>query len=123
MPARVVCISRTLGAGGTDVGRLVSERLGFRYLDEEIVGRAAEKGQVDPDLVVDVEQRSSIARRAGEKLVRESDAARAAYFKEFYGLSEESPTHYDLVVNTGLLTVAETAELVVAAAGFGLDAA
>jgi cytidylate kinase len=59
--------------------------------------------------------------RAGEKLVRESDAARAAYFKEFHGLSEESPTQYDLVVNTALLTVAETAQLVVAAAAFGLD--
>ena len=30
MPAQVVCISRTLAAGGEEVGRGVAERLGFR---------------------------------------------------------------------------------------------
>jgi hypothetical protein len=31
---RVICISRTLGAGGEEVGWLVAERLGFAYVDE-----------------------------------------------------------------------------------------
>lgn len=63
MPARVVCISRNRGALGEDVGRLVSERLGFRYLDEEIVSRAAARENVDPALVADVERRRSFVER------------------------------------------------------------
>lgn len=61
--ARVVCISRSLGAGGEAVGRAVAERLGFGYVDEEIVQRAAEKINVPVDLVADAEQRTSLAGR------------------------------------------------------------
>ena len=38
---RVVCISHATGAGGEEVGRLVAERLGFLYVDHDIVARAA----------------------------------------------------------------------------------
>jgi len=47
MAASVVCISRSLGAGGEQIGQLVAERLGFRYVDEEIVARAAESEGLD----------------------------------------------------------------------------
>ena len=63
MPARVVCISRTIGALGEDVGRLAADRLGFRYLDEEIVSAAAAREGVDPELVDDVERRKSFVER------------------------------------------------------------
>src|SRR5688572_5437508 len=33
-----------MGAGGEEVGRLVAEALGFDYVDEDIVARAAERG-------------------------------------------------------------------------------
>ena len=46
MAATVVCISRTMGAGGEEVGRLVAGKLGFDYVDEDIVKRAAERGEV-----------------------------------------------------------------------------
>jgi len=59
----VICISRTTGAGGEAVGRIVSERLGFTYMDEDIVVRAAEKEKLDPAEVADVERRKSIAQR------------------------------------------------------------
>jgi len=42
-----VCISHASGAGGDDVGRIVAERLGFLYVDEEIIARAAAKGGID----------------------------------------------------------------------------
>lgn len=61
--AHVVCISRQLGAGGERVGRIVSAALGFRYVDEEIVERAARKVDVPADLVADVETRKSLLRR------------------------------------------------------------
>jgi len=60
---RVVCISHAAGAGGEEVGRLVAERLGFLYVDEEIVARAAAKGGVEPAEVASEERRKSLAAR------------------------------------------------------------
>jgi cytidylate kinase len=59
----VVCISHAAGAGGEEVGRLVAERLGFLYVDEEIVARAAAKGGVEPAEVASEERRQSLAAR------------------------------------------------------------
>lgn len=204
MTCRVVCISRAAGAGGEEVGRLVAERLGFRYVDDEIVARAAARGGIGADEVAGEERRKSlfarvleamaqgssdlsgsIPLRVGEELtsdevralvretveqtaaggsavivahaasyavtpgpealrvlvtaspstraarvgsaeglgqaeaaraVKESDAARRDYLKRFYDVDEELPTHYDLVVNTDVLSVEQAAELVSAAA-------
>jgi len=203
----VVCISHAAGAGGEEVGRLVAERLGFLYVNEEIVARAAAKGGVDAADVADEERRKSLAARAlnaiaqggGEawtlgavgplsspdeldsddirsliretieqtaargkavivahaasyaighgdgilrvlvtaspetrttrvaeaerldqagaaRAVKESDAGRADYLKRFYDVREESPTHYDLVLNTDGLSVEQAAELISRAA-------
>jgi cytidylate kinase len=60
MATSVICISRALGAGGEDVARLVSERLGFAYVDEEIVARAAERSGVDHETIADEERRKSL---------------------------------------------------------------
>lgn len=199
MAIRVICISQATGSGGDTVGRLVAERLGFRFVDEEIVARAAEKEDLDPELVADVEKRKSflgryleelgeaagldqayaygalgvppvagafthgggeglrglireaihetaedgdvvivshgasmalagregvlrvlitapletrvariaaagLGERDAAKAVKDSDAARADYFKRFYRLDRELPTHYDLVVSTDVLS-------------------
>jgi uncharacterized protein len=207
MTRTVVCISHAAGAGGEEVGRLVAERLGFLYVNEEIVARAATKGGVDAADVADEERRKSLAARAlnaiaqggGEawalgavgplssreeldsddirsliretieqtaargkavivahaasyaighgdgvlrvlvtaspetrttrvaeaegldqagaaRAVKESDAGRADYLKRFYDVREESPTHYDVVLNTDALTVEQAAELISQAA-------
>jgi uncharacterized protein len=207
MACTVVCISHAAGAGGEEVGRLVADRLGFLYVNEEIVARAAAKGGVDAADVADEERRKSLAARAlnaiaqgggeawtlgavgplgsGDELdsddvrsliretieqtaargkavivshaasyaighaagvlrvlvtaspetrttrvaeaegldqagaaraVKESDAGRADYLKRFYDVREESPTHYDVVLNTDALTVEQAAELISQAA-------
>src|SRR5262245_64956922 len=64
MACTVVCISHAAGAGGEEVGRLVADRLGFLYVDEEIVARAAAKGGLDAADVADEEKRKSFAVRA-----------------------------------------------------------
>ena len=207
-PTRVVTISHATGAEGEGIGRAVAERLGFRYIDEEIISLAAEKVGVDAELVADVERRKSLLARilavfgqgpaidagsaggmlvpqairaadsdglralivdaiketadqgsvvivshaasiplAGRQdllrvlvtasietrerrvaqsargakvdaaaIVKESDAGRADYFLRFYEVERELPTHYDLVINTDVLTPAEAANLVIAAA-------
>ena len=193
MAATVVCISRTMGARGEDVGRLVAESLGFDYVDEDIVHRAAQRGGVSPEDVADAERRKSALRRlltelgtgtgvetyglapvpgadlpddmralireaidevaargnvvivahaasfalAGredvlrvlvtaspetrasryEGSIKDSDKARADYLRRFYGVEHELPTHYDLVVNTDVISVEKAAEMTALAAG------
>jgi cytidylate kinase len=66
----VICISHADGAGGRQVGKLVAERLGLRYVDEEIVARAAAKGGISPADVADEEQRKSALVRLLRELGR-----------------------------------------------------
>jgi len=201
--SRVVCISHATGAGGEEVGRLVAERLGFLYVDDEIVARAAAKGGLGPKEVADEERRKSLVARVleaiaqggselgssipldgdelnsddlralirdtiertaargnavivahaasyavpqgrealrvlvtaspqiraarvggaegldqakAERAVKDSDAGRRDYLRRFYEVDDELPTHYDLVVNTDVLSVEQAAELVSQAA-------
>jgi hypothetical protein len=51
------------------------------------------------------------------RVLKRSDAGRVDYLKRFYGVGEELPIHYDLVVNTEALSPEQAAELVVRAAG------
>ena len=215
MGFRVVCISRTTAAGGEDVGQAVAQQLGFRYVDEQIIRRAAQHAQVDPALVAKSEHHQPWLQRLLEKIPRSADVAgmvaaatggpiapcvpspvgpgadaadlrvmiqaaihevarageavivahaasmalanaegvlrvlvtaspttrirrvaelerldpakaerriatsdreRREYFRRFYKLHEELPTHYDLVVNTDLLTIVQAVSVVLAAA-------
>jgi Cytidylate kinase-like family len=201
MSCTVVCISHATGAGGEEVGRQLAERLGFLYVDEEVVAGAAEKGGFSPDDVASEERRRSFARRlldtlaqGGEswapsggavlgdteelrglvretirqlagrgrvvivahaasralpqgpdvlrvlvtaspetrarrltesdelddkqaaRTVKDADAGRRDYLKRFYGVDEELPTDYDLVVNTDTLSHEEAADLLARAA-------
>ena len=219
MAVQVVCISRTLGALGEEIGSLVTDRLRFRYVDEQVIERAARLAQVDPKLVAAVEHRQPLLRKLMAKLtaardlvgpataalalgvpllgsseheghrattedlrtliqaaiheiaqegravilahaasmtlatrtdvvrvlatasvetrigrlavargitaeaaaeaVATSDRSRRDYFRRFHDLAEEQPTHYDLVINTDLLTPERAAEVIVCAAQGG----
>ncbi len=203
MAARAVCISLTTGSFGDEVGRLVSTELGFWYVNDEIVARAAARENIDAELVADVERRKSLierllgqlalsggaayvapppdevtgkseeyrelirdvieesaahgqvvivshaasfaltgqdgvlrvfvtaspevrVRRVAEargvdeeearEAVEESDEGRADYLDRFYEVDRELPTHYDVVVNTDVLTTEQAAAIVVEAA-------
>jgi dephospho-CoA kinase len=50
------------------------------------------------------------------RAIKHGDAGRADYIKRFYGISDEQPTHYDLVVNTDRLSPEHAARLIVTAA-------
>lgn len=58
-----ICISHTTGAAGAEVGRLLAEQLGLRYVDDEVIGEAAEWAGLDPAFVADAERRKSFASR------------------------------------------------------------
>ena len=52
----------------------------------------------------------------GAKAVARGDAGRADYLKRFYDIDSESPTHYDIVIDTDALDPVAAAELIVSAA-------
>jgi cytidylate kinase len=200
-----MCVSHTTGSGGDEIGKLVAERLGYLYLDEDIVAQAAATGGVDPGDIADEERRKSFASRLlqtlaegggdtwalaaahgmevprpadvraliretlvqtaargnvvivshaasyalepgprtlrvfvtaspktreervaaaadsdertqAARVIKDSDAGRRDYLKRFYSVDSESPTDYDLVVNTDQLSTEQAAEIVLRAA-------
>jgi hypothetical protein len=59
----VVCVSHATGASGEEIGKQVAEQLGYLYVDEEIVSRAAAEGRLAPRDIADEERRRSFANR------------------------------------------------------------
>ena len=57
-----------------------------------------------------------VDQRSAERVIRDEDAARADYLKRFYRIEREQPTHFDVVVNTDIITPDAAAAAVVAAA-------
>jgi cytidylate kinase len=111
----VVCISRTLGAGGEEVGRLVAERLHFAYVDEEIVRLAAERGHVSPADVADAERRRSTLRRLFEGIGKGNAA-------ETYGLAPavsggEVPDDVSALIREAIEETAGRGDVVIVAHG------
>src|SRR2546428_13575660 len=70
MSRSIICISRTAGAGGEEVAKIVADKLGFRYVDEEIVIRAAELAGVSPEKVAESEKSQPLMTRVLDALAR-----------------------------------------------------
>ncbi len=58
-----ICISHATGAAGAEVGRLLAEQLGLRYVDDEVIAEAADWAGHDPAFVADAERRKSFVSR------------------------------------------------------------
>jgi len=69
MGCRVVCIARVTAAGGEAIGHAVSERLGFRYVDDEVITVAAETAGIDPAALENVEHEQGLFARLLEAIV------------------------------------------------------
>ena len=70
-----------------------------------------------------LEAREGLDPARASQAVKSSDAGRRDYLKRFYDIDEERPTHYDLVVNTDVLSVELAAALVTQAASREVPAA
>jgi cytidylate kinase len=57
-----------------------------------------------------------IIKEEAERRIATSDRERHEYFKRFYKIQQELPTHYDLVINTDVLTTGQAAAVIIAAA-------
>ncbi|MGD8369419.1 MAG: cytidylate kinase-like family protein, partial [Desulfobacterales bacterium] len=60
----VVTISRQFGAGGITLGKAVAERLGFPFLDKELIQMVAQRARVSTNWV------TSIEKEAGGRLLK-----------------------------------------------------
>ena len=201
----VVTIAMMTGASAERVGRLAAEQLGYQFVNNEILDRAAEQAGVSQQEVAEVEHSPSLisrimsaiggsvvppeyagpplspdeidpspsyrrliqdvirevaarknvvilahgasillagkpgvlrvlvtaspATRAGRvaaeagtnerqatREIQHSDRERKSFFKRFHNLDEELPTHYDLVVNTDVLSSDASAHIIAHAA-------
>ena len=54
--------------------------------------------------------------KEAEKAIEHSDDQRREFMRRFYDLDDELPTHYDIVLNTDVLSHEEAARLIVASA-------
>lgn len=63
MRPRIVCISSVTAAGGDVIGHLVAERLGFRFVDDEILDLAAHHAGIDRSVVAGAERHRSLVTR------------------------------------------------------------
>jgi len=68
MELRVICISRALAAEGENIGRAIAQRLRFRYVDEQIIARAAQEAQLAPTVVAAAEHQQPVLKRLLDKL-------------------------------------------------------
>jgi cytidylate kinase len=59
MTASVICISRAMFTDAEEVAKSVANQLGFRYVDEEIVARAAQKRHLTATEVASAERRKN----------------------------------------------------------------
>lgn len=60
----VITISRQFGAGGKTIGKMVADKLGYTFVDEDIIQIIAEKAKVSPGWV------ESVEKEAGGRLSR-----------------------------------------------------
>lgn len=69
MTYRAVCVSQVTAAGGEMVGRLVAERLGFQYVDDEVIALAAEHAGIEPAALASAEHYTGLLSRFVDALL------------------------------------------------------
>ena len=97
-----------------------AERM-FGYTASHAIGRSREALRVlvtaSPDTrATRVCELKGLDETRARRVVKDEDSSRRDYLKRFYAVDQELPTHYDLVVNTDVLSVEQAAQLVAQAA-------
>ena len=121
MGCKAVSISRTMGAGGEEVGRLVAAELGFRYVDNEIITQAAERAGVSPEVVEQNERTQPL-------LIRILDAiAKAPMEPQAMMAQATNPVDltsaYEDLIEQAIVETAQKGEVVIIAHGASIPLA
>lgn len=79
MAHRVITVARQVGTAGEEVARSVAVRLGFRYIDYQVIQDAAREAGVSPETVSEAEHTPSLITRLLEALARTPSMPVAAW--------------------------------------------
>ena len=133
----LICIASEFGSGGHEIGRLVSETLGYAFYDRELVTEAASRSSIAPEaleraderrenawlhsLVYDADDHNLRGISANEAMFRIQsavilDAAQdgdCVFVGRYAGGSWGRPHTYDLCVNSSTLGIKRTAAALV----------
>jgi len=119
MPGRVICVSRSLGAGGEEVARRVADALRYRYVDDEIVMRAADRAGVSPEAIGRAEQSKTMLSRILEAIAATPMAADAGAIMP---LQHAEPSYAPLIEHV-IHEVADEGNVVIVAHGASIPLA
>jgi cytidylate kinase len=123
MPSRVITIARSIGAGGEEVGRSVANELGFRYMDSEIIRKAAERAGVPVESVAQAEYTPPMLQRIAQSLAASSASPEPeiAAVSTATALLEEQPSEeLEPLIPEIIREVASLGNVVIVAHGAGI---
>lgn len=81
MHTRLVTVSRQLGSGAEDIARGVASTLGFRYLDQEVIERAATEAGVPPAFISEAEHNQPFRKRMLEAIANNPGWAALGWYE------------------------------------------
>ncbi|MBI5946602.1 MAG: cytidylate kinase-like family protein [Chloroflexi bacterium] len=122
MAKKVVAISRAMGASGEEVAQAVAKDLGYRYVDDEIISRAAQAAGVAPDVVGEVEHTRPLMARILESMAVSS--AGVGGMGEYAVMSATPPSKgFEQLIQQVIRQVAEEGNVVLVAHGASIPLA
>ena len=125
MARSVICIARSLGAGGEEAGRAVAEKLGYRYVDDEIIDRAAEHAGVSRETIAKTERPTGLLSRivdglaasAGNEATMAFLAGAPVYVPAQRDWSPQAELSYEELIQQVIIEVANQHRAVIMAHG------
>ena len=120
MAYSVVTIARELGARGEDVGRIVADRLGYRYADDEIIAAASERAGVSKEAIERAEHRPSLIGRILETMAGLPVEPNVYYAQALSAPRPAVPSGYDDLIRDVIVQTASAGKVVIVAHGAGI---
>ncbi len=117
---RVIAISRALGAGGEEIGRMVAAKMGLRYADEEIIVKAAEKAGVSPETVAKAESAPGLLDRILDSLAKTPMMAETMALPP---VVQEMPVAYEALIEQVVRETAAQGNVVIVGHGASIPLA
>src|SRR5437868_3525239 len=101
----VVTISHQMGAGGPEIGMKLGQKLGYRYVDQELVLDVARRDGVAEDKLADPDEwKPTLSER--------DDAEKAGRMRYLYEVDLADPMLYDVTVSTERLGYDAVVEMI-----------
>ncbi len=117
---RVIAISRALGAGGEEIGRMVAAKMGLRYADEEIIVKAAEKAGVSPETIAKAESAPGLLDRILDSLAKTPMMAETMSLPP---VVQEMPVAYEALIEQVVRETAAQGNVVIVGHGASIPLA